>query len=436
MEIKRDFYLSKLISRKHNGLIKVITGIRRCGKSYLLNTIFYHHLLECGVDDSHIIRFAFDSADDLFLIGESLIKIEKERRRVDPEKFMAYIRSKMTDQNMYYLLLDEVQMLDCFEAVLNGYLRRDNMDVYVTGSNARFLSKDVVTEFAGRGDEIHMYPLNFSEFMSVYKGDKYEGLSEYMLYGGIPLVVLRDGMAEKTVALKNLFDEIYIRDIYQRNKVRNQGEVEELLNMLSSSIGSLTNPEKLKNTFRTVKQSRITSNTVRKYLDYFEDSFLIESAQRYDIKGKAYIETPKKYYFTDLGLRNARISFRQIEQTHAMENVIYNELRMRGYNVDVGVVPIAEKDRAGKVAHKQLEVDFVCNLASVRCYIQSAYSIPDEEKRAQEIRPFRKIDDSFKKIIITRDIVQPYYDEYGILTRNIYDFLLDPASVLETAAMS
>lgn len=435
MEIKRDFYLNKLISRKHNGLVKVITGIRRCGKSYLLNTIFYHHLLECGVDNSHIIRFAFDSADDLFLIGESLIKVEKERRRVDPEKFMAYIRSKMTDQNIYYLLLDEVQMLDCFEAVLNGYLRRDNMDVYVTGSNARFLSKDVVTEFAGRGDEIHMYPLNFSEFMSVYKGDKYEGLSEYMLYGGIPLVVLRDGMAEKTAALENLFDEIYIRDIYQRNKVRNQGELEELLNILSSSIGSLTNPEKLKNTFRTVKQSRITSNTVRKYLDYFEDSFLIESAQRYDIKGKAYIETPKKYYFTDLGLRNARISFRQIEQTHAMENVLYNELRMRGYNVDVGVVPIAEKDRAGKVAHKQLEVDFVCNLASARCYIQSAYSIPDEGKRAQEIRPFRKIDDSFKKIIITRDIVQPYYDEYGILTRNIYDFLLDPAGVLETAAM-
>lgn len=434
MEIKRDFYLNKLISRKHNGLVKVITGIRRCGKSYLLNTIFYHHLLECGVDNSHIIRFAFDSADDLFLIGESLIKVEKERRRVDPEKFMAYIRSKMTDQNIYYLLLDEVQMLDCFEAVLNGYLRRDNMDVYVTGSNARFLSKDVVTEFAGRGDEIHMYPLNFSEFMSVYKGDKYEGLSEYMLYGGIPLVVLRDGMAEKTAALENLFDEIYIRDIYQRNKVRNQGELEELLNILSSSIGSLTNPEKLKNTFRTVKQSRITSNTVRKYLDYFEDSFLIESAQRYDIKGKAYIETPKKYYFTDLGLRNARISFRQIEQTHAMENVLYNELRMRGYNVDVGVVPIAEKDRAGKVAHKQLEVDFVCNLASARCYIQSAYSIPDEGKRAQEIRPFRKIDDSFKKIIITRDIVQPYYDEYGILTRNIYDFLLDPAGVLETAA--
>ena len=358
MEIKRDFYLKKLISRRNNGLIKVITGIRRCGKSYLLNTIFYNYLLENGVDENHIIRFAFDSADDLYLIGESLIKIEKEKRRVDPKKFMAYIRSKMTDNGMYYLLLDEVQMLDCFESVLNGYLRKDNMDVYVTGSNAKFLSKDIITEFAGRGDEIHMYPLSFSEFMSVYKGDKYEGLSEYMLYGGIPSVVIREDFNDKIAALENLFGEIYISDIYKRNKVRNQGELEDLLNILSSSIGSLTNPEKLKNTFRTVKKSKITANTVKKYLDYFEDSFLIESAQRYDIKGKAYIETPKKYYFSDLGLRNARINFRQIEQTHAMENVIYNELRMRGYSVDVGVVTIAE-NKGGKVIRKQLEVDFV-----------------------------------------------------------------------------
>lgn len=429
MEIKRDFYLNKLISRKGNGLVKVITGIRRCGKSYLLNTIFYHYLVENDVDESHIIRFAFDSADDLYLIGESLIKIEKEKRRVDPEKFMAYIRSKMTDKDMYYLLLDEVQMLDCFESVLNGYLRRENMDVYVTGSNAKFLSKDIITEFAGRGDEIHMYPLSFSEFMSVYKGDKYEGLSEYMLYGGIPLVALRDGINEKAAALENLFNEIYVRDIYKRNNVRNQGELEDLLNILSSSVGSLTNPEKLKNTFRTVKKSRITANTVRKYLAYFEDSFLIESAMRYDIKGKTYIETPKKYYFSDLGLRNARINFRQYEQTHLMENAIYNELRLRGYNVDVGVVPTAEKDKSGKVTRKQLEVDFVCNLASARYYIQSALSIPDESKRLQEIRPFRKIDDSFKKVIITKDIIPPQYDEYGILTLNIYDFLLDPAGI-------
>lgn len=429
MEISRDFYLEKLIKRKHNGLIKVVTGIRRCGKSFLLNNLFYHHLLESGVDTDHIIRFAFDSADDLHLIGESLIQMNREKRGADPEKFTAYIRAKVADDGMYYLLLDEIQMLDCFEAVLNGYLRKENMDIFVTGSNAKLLSKDIATEFAGRGDEIHMYPLSFSEFMSVYHGDKYAGLSEYMLYGGIPLVVLRDNANDKAAALENLFSEIYIRDICRRNRVRNVGELEDLLNILSSAIGSLTNPEKLKNTFKTAKKSRITSATIQKYLTFFEDSFLIESAQRYDIRGKAYIETPKKYYFSDLGLRNARINFRQFEQTHSMENVIYNELRMRGYHVDVGVVPIAEKDAEGKVTRKQLEVDFVCNLGSSRYYIQSAYSLPDEAKRTQEIRPFRKIDDSFKKIIVTKDVVPPYYDEYGILTLNIYDFLLDPKSL-------
>lgn len=429
MEIRRDYYLEKLIKRKNNGLIKVVTGIRRCGKSFLLNNLFYHHLLESGVDTDHIIRFAFDSADDLHLIGESLIQMNKEKRGADPEKFTAYIRTKVADDGMYYLLLDEIQMLDCFEAVLNGYLRKENMDIFVTGSNAKLLSKDIATEFAGRGDEIHMYPLSFSEFMSVYRGDKYTGLSEYMLYGGIPLVVLRDDANDKATALENLFSEIYIRDICRRNRVRNVGELEDLLNILSSAIGSLTNPEKLKNTFKTAKKSRITSATIQKYLTFFEDSFLIESAQRYDIRGKAYIETPKKYYFSDLGLRNARINFRQFEQTHSMENVIYNELRMRGYHVDVGVVPIAEKDAQGKATRKQLEVDFVCNLGSSRYYIQSAYSLPDEAKRAQEIRPFRKIDDSFKKIIITKDVVPPYYDEYGILTLNIYDFLLDLKSL-------
>ena len=429
MEISRDFYLEKLIKRKNNGLIKVVTGIRRCGKSFLLNNLFYHHLLESGVDTDHIIRFAFASADDLHLIGESLIQMNKEKRGADPEKFTAYIRAKVANDGMYYLLLDEIQMLDCFEAVLNGYLRKENMDIFVTGSNAKLLSKDIATEFAGRGDEIHMYPLSFSEFMSVYHGDKYAGLSEYMLYGGIPLVVLRDNANDKAAALENLFGEIYIRDICRRNRVRNIGELEDLLNILSSAIGSLTNPEKLKNTFKTAKKSRITSATIQKYLTFFEDSFLIESAQRYDIRGKAYIETPKKYYFSDLGLRNARINFRQFEQTHSMENVIYNELRMRGYHVDVGVVPIAEKDAEGKVTRKQLEVDFVCNLGSSRYYIQSAYSLPDEAKRTQEIRPFRKIDDSFKKIIVTKDVVPPYYDEYGILTLNIYDFLLDPKSL-------
>lgn len=429
MEIKRDFYLNKLIKRKHNGSIKVITGIRRCGKSYLLNTIFYRYLLESGVDPGHIIRFAFDSADDLQQIGESLIRIEKEKRGADPEKFMAYIHSRVTDERMYYLLLDEVQQLDCFESVLNGYLRKENMDVYVTGSNAKFLSKDIITEFAGRGDEIHMYPLSFSEFMSAYAGDQYEGFSEYMLYGGLPPVVLREGADEKAAILENLFTEIYIRDIYRRNRVKNQRELEDLLNVLSSAIGSLTNPEKLKNTFQTARRSKITSNTIKKYLDYFEDSFLIESAQRYDIRGRSYIETPKKYYFSDLGLRNARINFRQLEQTHAMENVIYNELRLRGYRVDVGVVPTAERDTRGKVVRKQLEVDFVCNLGSSRYYIQSAYALPDAAKRAQEIRPFQKIDDSFRKIIVTKDIVPAQYDENGILTLNIYEFLLDPASM-------
>ena len=426
MGIRRDFYLDKLIKRKGNGLIKVITGIRRCGKSYLLNTIFYQHLLDSGVRTDHIIRFAFDSADDLQLIGESPLQIEKEKRGVDPEKFMHYLSAKLVDDEQYYLLLDEVQLMDCFEAVLNGYLRKSNLDVFVTGSNAKFLSKDIITEFAGRGDEVHMYPLSFAEFMSVYDRDKYTGLAEYMLYGGIPLVVLRDNAQEKASALKNLFSEIYLRDIFKRYRIRNVGEIDELLNILSSAIGSLTNPEKLKNTFKSIKKSKITANTINKYIGYFEDSFLIQSAQRYDIRGKACIETPKKYYFTDLGLRNARINFRQFEQTHSMENVIYNELCMRGYNVDVGVVQIAEKNSDGKVARKQLEVDFVCNLGSSRLYIQSAYSMPDEEKQKQEIRPFKNIDDSFKKIIVTKDIVLPYYDENGVLIVSIYDFLLDP----------
>ena len=426
MEIKRPLYLEQLIRRKGNGLIKVITGIRRSGKSYLLNTIFYQHLLDSGVDRDHIIRFAFDSAEDLSHIGENLISMEKEKRRADPEKFMNYIRSLTVDTDTYYLLLDEIQMLDCFEAVLNGYLRHSNMEIYVTGSNAKLLSKDIVTEFAGRGDEIRMYPLSFAEFMSVYKGDKYEGLSEYMLYGGIPLVVLRENAQDKARMLSTLFDEIYISDISKRNKIRNVSELEDLINILSSAIGSLTNPEKLKNTFKSVKKSSITSATIKKYLDCLEDSFLVDSALRYDIKGRSYIETPKKYYFSDLGLRNARINFRQLEQTHTMENVIYNELCMRGYRVDVGMIPILEKDASGNKVRKQVEVDFVCNLGSARYYIQSALSIPDEEKRMQETRSLRQIDDSFKKIIVTKDIVTPYYDEHGIFTVNIYDFLLNP----------
>lgn len=429
MEIKRDIYLNKLISGKQNGLIKVITGIRRCGKSYLLNRIFYNHLIESGVSENHIIRFAFDSADDLMLIGENLLEMDRKKTTVNPEKFISYINSKITSDGIYYLLLDEVQLLGQFEIVLNSYLKYPNVDVYVTGSNAKFLSKDVITEFAGRGDEIHMYPLSFGEFMSVYKGDRYQGLSEYMLYGGIPLVVLREDENEKIRILSNLFSEIYIRDIQKRNNIRNIGELEDLLNVLSSSVGSLTNPEKLKNTFRTVKHSKITANTVRKYLECLTDSFLIDSAVRYDIKGRAYIETPLKYYFTDMGLRNSRLNFRQNEETHALENVIFNELRMRGYNVDVGLVPVTERKDDGKTTRSQLEVDFVCNLGKKTYYIQSAYSIPDETKREQELRPLKKINDSFKKIVITRDIGTPIYDKVGILTMNIFDFLLDPDSL-------
>ena len=425
-EIRRDRYLDKMIRKTGNGLIKIITGVRRCGKSYLLNTLFFRYLTESGVDADHIIRFAFDSADDLSLIGESMLDMQKKNKKADPEKFMAFVRSAIKDEKTYYLLLDEVQLLDSFEAVLNGYLRKDNMEVFVTGSNAKFLSGDIITEFAGRGDEIRMYPLSFAEFMTVFPGDRYEGFSRYMLYGGIPMIVLRDDDADKAQGLQTLFSEIYVRDIVTRHNVRNRSELEELLNILSSAIGSLTNPEKLKNTFRTVKKSKISTVTINKYLDYFEDSFLLEAATRYDIKGKAYIETPKKYYFTDLGLRNARLNFRQNEPTHAMENVIYNELRMRGYSVDVGVVPVLLPNEKGNTVRSRLEVDFVCNLGSARYYIQSAYSVPDEEKRAQEIRPFLRIGDSFKKIVVTGDIVPAQYDENGILTVNVYDFLLDP----------
>lgn len=425
MQIRRDYYLEKLIKRKNNGLIKVITGIRYCGKSYLLNNLFYNHLIESGVDVDHIIRFDFYSGEDLYLIGERHHS-PIEKHRVDPEKFMAYVRSKVIDEGMYYLLLDEIEELDCFESVLNGYLRKDNMDVYVTGNFAKLLSKGVVTQFAGRGDVVHVYPLSFAEFMSVYKGDQYAGLEEYMLYGGIPWVVLCKNENEKASVLQFLLNVVYLRHITKRFQVKNK---EELLNILSSSIGSLTNPEKLKNTIKSENKSKISSQTIKKYIDYFEDSFLIESAQRYDIKGKAYKVTPKKYYFSDLGLRNLSTNFSQLEPNFCMENVIYNELRMRGYNVDVGVIATTEKNQEGKVVRKQLEVDFVCNLGSSRYYIQSAYSLPDETERSKIIRSFRKIDDSFKKIIITKDFVQPYYDDYGILTVNIYDFLLDPETI-------
>lgn len=426
--VNRDFYLKKLIDRRENGLIKIITGIRRCGKSYLLNNIFYNYLLSSGVKRENIIKFAFDSSEDLATIGENIVTLEREKRKVDPEKFLAYIKSKTSSDEKYVLLLDEVQLLDCFESVLNSFLYKQNVDVYVTGSNAKFLSKDIVTEFAGRGDEIRMYPLSFAEFMSVYRGDRYEGLMEYMLYGGIPMVVLREGAQNKAEMLKRLFDEIYIRDIELRNNIRGVADLDDLLNILSSSIGSLTNPEKLSKTFKSVKNSSITPATIKKYIDYLTDSFLIDCATRYDIKGKAYISTPKKYYFTDLGLRNARINFRQFEQTHSMENVIYNELSMRGYSVDVGVMTAVEK--AGTSSRRtQLEVDFVCNMGDKRYYIQSAYSLPDREKIIQELRPLKKIDDSFKKIVVTGDLIHTAYNDDGVLFMNIYDFLLKSDSM-------
>lgn len=417
MEIKRDLYLNKLISKKHNGLIKVITGIRRCGKSFLLFTLFRNHLLEQGVEESHIIEMAFDT-------------FENKKYR-NPELMYPHIKEQISDDNMYYILLDEVQLLEDFESVLNSLIRMKNVDVYVTGSNAKFLSKDIITEFRGRGDELHMSPLSFSEFMSVYDGNKYDGWNEYILYGGLPPVVSLSTDEQKIEFLKNLFAETYINDITGRHKIKNKSELEELLNILSSGIGSLTNPRKLANTFRSVKQVSISQATLKNYIEYLSDAFLISAASRYDIRGKKYINSPLKYYFTDIGLRNARINFRQIEETHTMENIIYNELLIRGFNVDVGVVPFSQRDKTGKQTRRQLEVDFVCNKGSKRYYIQSAFAIPDQKKMNQEQRPFFCIDDSFKKIIIAKDVPAPWYTEKGILVMGIYDFLLNSHSLNE-----
>jgi predicted AAA+ superfamily ATPase len=415
MEIRRDIYLNKLISKKHNGLIKVVTGMRRCGKSYLLFNLFKEYLVNEGVNENHIIEIAFDSFEN--------------RKYRDPEVLFPYLMEKIADNEMYYVLLDEVQMLDDFESVLNSLGRKKNVDVYVTGSNAKFLSKDIITEFRGRGDEVHMYPLTYSEFMSVYDGDKQEGWRDYVLFGGIPLVLGFETADQKSDFLKSLFEETYISDITGRNNIRNKAELEELLNILSSAIGSLTNPSKLSATFKSVKNKTISKETIIKYIDYLKDSFLIDSAIRYDIKGKKYINTPSKYYFTDLGLRNARLNFRQVEETHAMENIIFNELKVRGYNVDVGVVVMNEVDKNGKKIRKQLEVDFVCNKGSKRFYIQSAYALPDKEKMEQEQRSLVNTGDGFKKIIITKDAVAPLYNDEGILVMSVYDFLLNPDSM-------
>lgn len=415
MEIKRNRYLNTLISKKHNGLIKVITGMRRCGKSYLLFTLFKEHLLSDGIDEDHIIEIAFDA-------------FENKKYR-DPDVLYPYLKKQIKDDAMYYILLDEVQLLGEFESILNSLIRMKNVDVYVTGSNARFLSKDVITEFRGRGDEVHMYPLSFAEFMSVYPGTKQDGWNEYMLYGGIPLVLEFTTPDQKIAFLKSLFEETYISDIVGRHNIRNKAELEELLNILSSAIGSLTNPQKLSATFQTVKKKKISNSTIKRYIDYLCDSFLIDSAIRYDVKGKKYIDTPVKYYFTDMGLRNARLNFRQIEETHSMENIIFNELKMRGFNVDVGVIMQYETNEKGTNIRKQLEIDFVCNQGSKRYYIQSAYAILDQAKMEQEQRSLMLTGDFFKRMIITKDTPAPYYNESGVLIMNVYDFLLNENSL-------
>lgn len=413
--IERKKYLDELISLKSNGMIKIVTGMRRCGKSYLLFEIFASYLETSGTDSGHIIKIDLEDY--------------KNRSMRDPDKLYAYVESRIVDDGMYYILIDEVQMLKSFEDVLNGFLKMRNVDVYVTGSNAKFLSKDVITEFRGRGFEVKMYPLSFKEYMSAYSGTVQAGFNEYMLYGGLPQILSYKTEEQKVRFLKSLFDETYIKDIKDRYNIRKDDDLEELINIVASGIGALTNPSKLANTFRSEKKSAISYDTVKEYVDYLCDSFLIEKSTRYDIKGRRYINSPYKYYFMDLGLRNARINFRQSEKTHLMENVIYNELRERGFNVDVGVVPTITKDENGKQQRSSLEIDFICNLGSKRYYIQSAYRMESDEKRKQERASLLKVDDSFKKIIVIGEECPVTRDEYGITTISIYDFLLKDNSL-------
>ena len=415
MDIKRDKYLNDLINRMHNGMIKVVTGIRRCGKSYLLFHIFKNYLLEKGIPESHMIMIELDQ--------------RKNKKYRDPDAILDYIESLISDDEPYYIILDEVQMLNEFEEVLNSLLHISNVDVYVTGSNSKFLSKDVITEFRGRGDEIHIYPLTFKEFMEAYEGDIYHGWAEYVVYGGLPLTVTMKTEEQKIHYLTNLFQETYLKDIMERHRIEKTQELEDLVNILASAIGSLTNPPKIEATFKSVIQSAISLNTIRQYLEYLEDAFIINKANRYDVKGRKYIGTPLKYYFEDVGLRNARLGFRQIEETHLMENIIYNELRSRGYSVDVGMVEKRGKDAEGKEYKNQLKIDFVANLGSKRYYVQSAFSMPTEEKRVQEKASLINVNDSFKKIIVVKDVVNVTRDEAGITTMSIYDFLLKENSL-------
>lgn len=428
MEIKRDKYLEILQIRRHNGFIKVITGIRRCGKSYLMNDIFYEKLRQEGVDESHIIKFAFDSAEDLLLIGEDLQDLFINKKKVDPKKFMTFISQRMIDNDMYYLLLDEVQNLGCFEAVLNGYLRKKNMDVYVTGSNSKFLSSDVLTEFAGRGDEIHVLPLSFSEFYANYQDGLDYAFDDYMIYGGLPAVALMKTSEQKSSYLKTQLQNVYLKDLVERNNLNSDENIGELLDIIASGISSLTNPTKLANTFKSIKNTSLSALTIDRYITYMQQAFILSKVNKYDVKGKKYINTPYKIYFEDVGLRNARLDFRQIEETHLMENIIYNELRYRGYNVDVGFVETRE-NIDGTLKRKQLEIDFVANQGNKRYYIQSAYDIPNEEKMKQETKSLDNIDDSFKKIIVVRNSIKPRRNEKGYLIVGLKEFLLDPNSL-------
>lgn len=409
MIIERKKYMQQLVQSKHNGLVKIITGIRRCGKSFLLFNLFKSQLEKEGIDKEHIIEMAFDDFAN--------------REYRDPEKFYQYVKAQIKDGRMYYVLLDEVQMMDQFEDVLNGLLHIPNVDVYVTGSNAKFLSKDIITEFRGRGYQIHVSPLSFSEFMTTYNGSKEDGWIEYLQYGGLPPVVLQPNDEEKIKFLKDLWQETFLIDILNRNHIKNNAELEELLCMLASGIGGLINPQKLSNTFKTNKNVSISPATLKSYISYCSDAFLIEEANRYDVKGRKYIGTPMKYYFSDLGLRNALLNFRQVEKTHLMENAIYCELRRQGFNVDVGVVTINGKDENGSSYRKQLEVDFVCNKGSRRCYIQSALSLPSQEKIDQETNSLRRLDDGFERIVIVGDHMSCNHDDNGILFMSIYDFM-------------
>lgn len=404
------------MSRKHNGLIKIITGMRRCGKSFLLFKLFKEHLIAEGVPESHIIRIELDD--------------RRNKSLRDPDVCLEYVTSLLKDERKYYLLIDEVQFMAEFEDVLNSFLHIDNLDTYVTGSNSKFLSTDIITEFRGRGDEIHVRPLSFAEYCAVYPDMAWDDAwNIYHTYGGLPYAVLLDKAEDKAQYLKRLFREVYLKDIVERNKVQNNIQIGILLDIISSSIGSLTNPRKLENTFKSDGNMSISAATIKQYLDYFIDAFMVEKAERYDIKGKKYISTPQKYYFSDLGLRNARLNFRQQEETHIMENVIYNELRMRGYSVDVGVIEINERTSEGTYARKQIEIDFVANKGSQRYYIQSAFALPSLEKVAQEERPLKNVPDSFKKIIVVKDNIMLRRDDNGITTMGLKQFLLDPHSL-------